>query len=216
MPQYYVHTEDLAEIGGFGNGYYDLADITATEVGAKTEFQFAHLAIPSQEKSQEQLESLGWTKLGLRFNQFHGPRYIHVYWKHRREFAGSEAIVSNHYKGHPNWHSYNGHSYDPKYKAPIRVGYSQFGCGFHLVKAATAETLTEHVLTTNWASIVQLADGDDKSAMNLLVKSGWKFIPESRRYWHKLLSEKDAALPENGGPDGPHYSTYPSCKNRIV
>lgn len=187
----------LAELGSFYNNE-TAEDLERVAKSSKAEHLLSHLA--SQQAAKKLLLKNGWQLLGERYNQYHGPRYIEVFYKHQPEFQKT-TLRPEAYSG--SWNL----DVNKNYAEPIRHPNCHFGCGFHLVRGAKTDVLTENVLKTNWACVVDLADADDKACIRLLEDAGWSRIGKSS-LWHHLLSNKEASLAENGGPKGNHYSTY--------
>jgi hypothetical protein len=80
----YVHAPDLTEVGNFSN-LIDKADPFLRESEKRIETQFAFATtVPRQISAVNVLREAGWRDLGHRYNQFHGPNFITLWFK---EFA---------------------------------------------------------------------------------------------------------------------------------
>lgn len=75
----FVHAPDLTEVGQF---YYarDKGDLLETEAALQTQFAFA-TTIPGQAPAEKMLRDCGWRDMGHRYNQFHGPNFITLWFK---------------------------------------------------------------------------------------------------------------------------------------
>jgi hypothetical protein len=75
----FVHAPDLTEVGCF---YLDssLRGLQDTEKILQTQFAFA-TTTPSQAAAEKTLRDGGWRDLGHRYNQFHGPNFITLWFK---------------------------------------------------------------------------------------------------------------------------------------
>jgi hypothetical protein len=85
-PGMFVHSPDLTEVGSFyvyGDTDFD-KQLASLEAKIPTRYAVG-TTVPDQRTASMQLEVAGWTRLGHRYNQYHGPNFITLWAK---EFPG--------------------------------------------------------------------------------------------------------------------------------
>jgi hypothetical protein len=182
----YIHALDLTEVGNFSN-LIDKADpfLRESEKLIETQFAFA-TTVPRQKVAEAVLREAGWRDLGHRYNQFHGPNFITLWFK---EFADrvKPAQPADYLEG---WMG----------AVPPRGAFS---CGIWV--EAKPFGWSEKYLQTKYLSVWRLPQQSTREEGTLMMENGWHLLNTTRlggQIWHTAEPHSQ----EN------RYEAYPTRK----
>lgn len=158
----FVHTPELTEVGHFG--YDDLLGGALREIEARIASEHAiATTIPLQSLAEASLAEGGWQVVGHRYNQFHGPNFIKLWYKH---FGRTGAVPT---AVHP------GEAYMYQDGPP----WSHFCCGLWIRHHAWNAVHPQYK-ATKWLAVWQLVATPEQAAE--LRASGWRQL--GANLWH--------------------------------
>jgi hypothetical protein len=164
----FVHSPQVTEIGGFGYGDAGAA-LVATEPLIRSRWAWA----TTTHSGMRELEAAGWTSLGHRYNQYHGPNFVRMWCK---DFGPAQpgAVKKGQYGA---------------YCVSQKTGpWGAYSCGVWFDQTPFGES---KILSSPWLGLWELPSPPDDAQRKALLANEWKELCPT--LWHNCqpLSDKN-------------------------